>query len=90
MARIYDYNKNEWVTVNTASDIAIRDLSESFGGAVNVEEALQHVAKDITEGQNDIADCKKSLEEHSEWIDWLKVNGGGGGGGGGLVGMDNS
>ena len=82
MARIYDYNKNEWVTVNTASDIAIRDLSESFGGAVNVEEALQHVAKDITEGQNDIADCKKSLEEHSEWIDWLKVNGGGGGGGG--------
>lgn len=80
MAKIYDPITKEWVPVTNANGVAIRDVSESFQGAKNVEEALQYVAGDLAKKDNNINEILNTLSEQTEKIDWLMINGGGGGG----------
>ena len=80
MAKIYDPITKEWVSVINANGVAIKDISESFHGAKDVEEALQYVAGDLANKDNNIKEILNTLSEQTEKIDWLMINGGGGGG----------
>ena len=79
--RFYNPKTKRWETDTPASQVPIKDLTDSFDSN-NVEGALQELAgvRDaqglLIENQND------KITGLQDTVDWLKVNGGGGGGGG--------
>mgnify|MGYP003291783571 FL=1 len=65
-----------------AKDIRLIDVGDNFE-VKNVEGALREMSDKLSETIADMEAHSKTLTEHSDSIEWLKVNGGGGGGGGG-------
>lgn len=77
----YNPDKKRWETDTYASQVPIKDPSDSFDSN-NVEGALQELAGERDAQKILINNHTTKIESMQDNIDWLKANGGGGGGGG--------
>lgn len=75
---------NRWETDVSASQIPIKDISESYESK-NIEGALQELAGERDAQKLKIVEHTTKIESLENSVDWLKVNGGGGSGSGGTV-----
>lgn len=81
----YNPDKKRWETDTYASQVPIKDPSDSFDSN-NVEGALQELAGERDAQKILINNHTTKIESMQDNIDWLKANGGGGGtGSGGAV-----
>lgn len=76
----YNPDKKRWETDTYASQVPIKDPSDSFDSN-NVEGALQELAGERDAQKILINNHTTKIESMQDNIDWLKANGGGGGGG---------
>lgn len=83
---VWDDKKKQYVSDTPASRIPVKDSAELFDSN-NVEGALAELAGERDAQGITLQDHTGKIENLSEAVDWLKVNGGGrgGGGAGGIV-----
>ena len=77
----WDDKKKQYVSDTPASRIPVKDSAELFDSN-NVEGALAELAGERDAQGITLQDHTGKIENLSEAVDWLKVNGGGSGGGG--------
>ena len=78
---VWDDKKKQYVSDTPASRIPVKDSAELFDSN-NVEGALAELAGERDAQGITLQDHTGKIENLSEAVDWLKVNGGGSGGGG--------
>lgn len=78
---VWDDKKKQYVSDTPASRIPVKDSAELFESN-NVEGALAELAGERDAQGITLQDHTGKIENLSEAVDWLKVNGGGSGGGG--------
>lgn len=78
---VWDDKKKQYVSDTPASRIPVKDSAELFDSN-NVEGALAELAGERDAQGITLQDHTGKIENLSEAVDWLKVNGGGGGGSG--------
>lgn len=79
---VWDDKKKQYVSDTPASRIPVKDSAELFDSN-NVEGALAELAGERDAQGITLQDHTGKIENLTETVDWLKVNGGGGGGTGG-------
>lgn len=79
---VWDDKKKQYVSDTPASRIPVKDSAELFDSN-NVEGALAELAGERDAQGITLQDHTGKIENLTEAVDWLKVNGGGGGGTGG-------